>query len=120
MIDVFKIMIRKYDSAVAPNMNRANPDIPTRGHQYKLAKVRANTALRKHYFTIRITDTWNNLPEKVISAPSLNAFKNRLDNVWKNQDILYDYTAPLNYKSNLLSTSRMQTDTPDPDLDTQD
>ena len=28
-------------------------------------------------------DLWNALPESVVSAPSLNSFKNRLDKFWK-------------------------------------
>ena len=53
----------------------------TRGHSYKLLKPRAETTLRQNFFTQRVIARWNALPEDVVEAPSLNAFKNRLDAV---------------------------------------
>ena len=38
---------------------------------------------------------WNSLPESVVCAPSVNAFKNRLDKFLDRQDIKYDYKAYL-------------------------
>ena len=51
----------------------------TRGHSYKLKKQRCNTMLRQHFFTQRIVYRWNSLPAEIAEAPSLNAFKNRVD-----------------------------------------
>jgi hypothetical protein len=56
----------------------------TRGHAYKLKKLRCNTTLRQHFFTSRVTDSWNCLPNAVVEAQSLNSFKNRLDAVLGN------------------------------------
>ena len=39
--------------------------------------------------------TWNSLPESVISAGTIDTFKNRLDKFWSNQDVLFDYKANL-------------------------
>ena len=36
---------------------------------------------------------WNFLPEHVVNAPSVDSFKNRLDNQWSNEEIVYDYKA---------------------------
>ena len=36
---------------------------------------------------------WNSLPSEVISAPSVNSFKNRLDEFWADQEVMYDYKA---------------------------
>ena len=40
-----------------------------------------------HFWVILYTDLgynlWNNLPSDVVSAPSVNAFKERLDKHWK-------------------------------------
>jgi len=38
--------------------------------------------VRKYSFYIRITNVWNSLPDEIISAPSVNTFKNRLDKFW--------------------------------------
>ena len=55
----------------------------TRGHTRKLIKPRCNSTLRLHCFSHRVVNPWNSLTENVVSAPSVNAFKSRLDNHWK-------------------------------------
>jgi hypothetical protein len=40
--------------------------------------------------------TLNSLPENIISAKDTKIFEHRLDNYWKDQDLLY------NYESNLI------------------
>ena len=37
-----------------------------------------------------VTNQWNNLPNYVVNAPSLNTFKNHLDKLWESEDVLYD------------------------------
>jgi hypothetical protein len=51
----------------------------TRGHGYKLKKLRCNTSMRQHFFSLRGTDMWNSLTDSIVDAPSMNAFKNKLD-----------------------------------------
>jgi len=48
------------------------------GHHLKLAKSYSRTDLRKHFFSNRVVDKWNCLPEDVVSAPSLNRLKRAL------------------------------------------
>jgi len=38
---------------------------------------------------------WNSLSNHVVSADTINTFKNRLDNFWSNQEVLYNYKADL-------------------------
>jgi len=43
-------------------------------------KPRCRTTVRQHFFSLRIVNEWNKLPQTVIEATSVvNAFKNRLD-----------------------------------------
>ena len=46
-------------------------------------------------FTVRIVNLWNSLPENVVSASTVNTFKNRLDKCWSDQESVYDYKADL-------------------------
>ena len=43
--------------------------------------------------------TWNTLPNIVVKSESLNVFKNRLDKLWENQELLMDYRSVLDKKS---------------------
>ena len=82
MMEVFKITHNIYDAECCPKSKLSNR--VGRSHSLKLFKPQVyRLDLRKYSFPVRIVDTWNNLPEAVISAPSINAFKNRLDKHWK-------------------------------------
>jgi len=43
----------------------------------------------------RVVRPWNALPESVVSSPSVKAFESRLDEVWKNQPVRFDYKEEL-------------------------
>ena len=47
----------------------------TRGHSYKLAKSLCSHNIYKYFFTNRIVDLWNSLPNEVVSVQSLHTFK---------------------------------------------
>jgi len=49
------------------------------GHEYKLKKRHCHSQLRVN-FSRSVVNLWNKLPCDVVSAPSVNAFKGRLDN----------------------------------------
>jgi len=51
--------------------------------------------LQKFGFTNRVVNTWNSLPNCVVSANTTNTFKTRLDRpkFWHNQDIIYNFWA---------------------------
>ena len=52
----------------------------TRGHDCKLLKPHAQRLVRSNNFSVRVIDHWNNLPPKIVNAPSVNLFKKSLDN----------------------------------------
>jgi len=54
--------------------------------------------MRKLSFHNRIIPLWNSLPDYVVSSPTINTFKARLDRFWENQEVRY------NWKANILYT----------------
>jgi len=50
----------------------------TRGHSFKLKHQNCNSDVRKYFFSLRVVNLWNSLPDSVVSANSVNSFKKRL------------------------------------------
>ncbi len=59
-------------------------------HETKLFEQRAKHSLKKNSFGLRTVQIWNDLPEHIVNASSLNSFKNQLDKYWSDQSLLYD------------------------------
>ena len=82
LIQAFK-MIKGYDKIDSSKFFEISKEGKTRGHSMKLVKKRSNTDLRKHFFSQRVVNPWNHLPQDVIDADSINCLKNRLDRFGK-------------------------------------
>ena len=80
MIECYKYTHGQY--LVNQDLLPRDIDGVTRGHNLKLKKRFCNTTVRHSFFSFRVVDTWNKLPPKVVNAPTLNSFKNRLDKLW--------------------------------------
>ena len=110
MIETYKIVHGFYDHDVTPILEfRQNASL--RGHSKTIIKARSNKRLRGNSFTQRIVNTWNSLPELVINARTVNSFKNRLDKYWENQEIKFNYKAPLSTGKQSLKVSDLELDT---------
>ena len=57
----------------------------TRGHPFKLFQKRSRLDVRANAFGARVVHDWNSLPNEVVSAPSVNSFKARLDKFWSEE-----------------------------------
>ncbi|KFP10450.1 hypothetical protein Z169_02437, partial [Egretta garzetta] len=51
---------------------------------FKLNQGRFSLDTRKKFFTMRVVKHWHRLPREVVQAPSLEAFKARLDGALSN------------------------------------
>ena len=80
MIEAYKFTHSIYKTEQEPLQRQTN--ISTRGHSHKLNKERCNARTRANFFRHRITNRWNKLCDDVVTAPSLNSFKSRLDHEW--------------------------------------
>ena len=79
LIETFKIL---------RGFNRVDPDKilvlnknATRGHGLKVVAPRYATARFRDFPTVKVCNVWNALPSAVVDAPSVEAFKARLDKV---------------------------------------
>ena len=94
MIKVFKIVHNYYDPKAAVKLNFNTFNI-TRGNIYKLQKFMCHNNIRKYSFCARVVNIWNSLPNEVVEASTVNAFKYRPDKHWSNQEVLFDFNAHL-------------------------
>ena len=94
MIEAYKIVSGKYDAVTKLDLN-FNTNSATRGNSFKLYKDRVKYDLRKYFFTNRIVDLWNSLPDTVVTADNVNLFKSRLDRYWINQNVYYDWESEI-------------------------
>ncbi|KFQ88236.1 hypothetical protein N337_01037, partial [Phoenicopterus ruber ruber] len=52
------------------------------GHKLKHRRFHLN--IRKHFFTVRVTEHWHRLPREAVESPSLEIFKSHLEMVLGN------------------------------------
>jgi len=77
-IQAFKIVHNYYDSRAVVKLN-FHLFSTTRGNKFKLQKFNCHYNNRKYLCGSRVVNIWNSLPNYVVEADSVNAFKNRLD-----------------------------------------
>ena len=95
MIELWKMLNGGYDSEAIPNLLMRDDFVAAgrrnRGHSKQLFIVRSEKEVRSNFFTQRVAQVWNGLSEEVVTAPSVNCFKNRLDELWKHNPQKYEY-----------------------------
>ena len=81
MLETYKIITNKR------NVDKSHffefNSMPTRGHKYKLRRLKSSKVARTQNFSQRVVTDWNNLPKEVVEARTMNQFKAKLDEHWK-------------------------------------
>ena len=80
MIETWKYLHGQYHVNQMPLQR--DTSTTTRGHSMKLRKERCIKRQRRNFFRHRVVNRWNMLTENIITSPSVNIFKNRLDGFW--------------------------------------
>ncbi|KAF2347558.1 hypothetical protein FHG87_021687 [Trinorchestia longiramus] len=57
-------------------------NVRTRNNDQKILLTNFKTSQAMNFFPVKITATWKQLPENIVSAGPVNTFKNRLDKYW--------------------------------------
>ena len=91
MVTVYQLLHGGMDVSPEKFLKRNISEL-MRGHKWKLHKPRAKTLTRRNAFSTRIVNDWNSLPPSVVSAETVNSFKNRLDKHWTN--VMFDSPNP--------------------------
>jgi len=96
MINTYKMLNGVHEKQLCPTLLMKLEVTGISGrNKLALHQSRCNTDIRKYFFSQRIVAIWNTLPDKVVEAPSVDAFKNRLDKLWKYEEIKYDHKESL-------------------------
>ena len=78
LIKIWKIFHAELDIGLVDVFDRHSHE-NTRGHCFKLAVPRCRTEIRRRFFNVRCVSLWNQLPERLVRAESLEGFKAGLD-----------------------------------------
>eukprot|EP00057_Strongylocentrotus_purpuratus_P004120 XP_003728072.1 PREDICTED: RNA-directed DNA polymerase from mobile element jockey-like [Strongylocentrotus purpuratus] len=76
LINLYKYLNGYYTTPAQRFFSHPNKEL--RGHSRKVFQRRSRTQLTGHFYTNRVVQPWNNLPEKVVSAPTVATFKSQL------------------------------------------
>ena len=79
MIDVYKLLTGKEHIDYTQFFELAENHYGVRGHEKKLTKDKLRLDTRKYFFSQRLVNGWNSLQAEVVSAESVNSFKNAYD-----------------------------------------
>ena len=80
MVDTFKYVHQIYKPKAELLFKMDKRGVALRGHKSRMMKIRSRTAVRQQFLTNRVTNCWNNLPDEVVSAPSVNDLKKFFQN----------------------------------------
>ena len=77
LIEVFKIL-HGLEGLSHEYFFQIHHESKTRGHPFKLNKNRFALDCRKYFFSQRVVDEWNALPEKAVTSTTVNQFKKEI------------------------------------------
>ena len=73
VMEIFKIMHRLTDLIPKDFFTFSTSGLS--GNGYKLLKLRVRMDVGKFWFSFRVVDLWNSLPDEVVDAGTVNSFE---------------------------------------------
>ena len=104
LIETFKLLkgIAKPDYCI---LFKLSVDYTVREHTFKIVKNSFCLNVRKNFFSNRVWDAWNELPQYVVDAETVNSFEARLDKFHHKMLIEQSYAKNIQTFKGWLSTS---------------
>ena len=96
IIETYKILHNLYDGNCTNSLFDLKASNKS-GHKFAVEKILSTTSIRRNFFSLRIANLWNSLPENVVEAPSTNTFKNRFDRHCRERSLLFDVHTDYNH-----------------------
>jgi len=78
---MFKIL-NSYHQIDSKDIFASQKDRVTRGHLMKLFKPRVCSSIGQHFFSFRVVQQWDDLPDQIVLAKT-SSFKCLLDKYWR-------------------------------------
>ena len=86
LIEVYKILTGKENIDPAQLFESTDSNYNLCGHHLKLHKQPCRLDIQKYFFSQRIMNEWNVLLATIVDALSVNTFKRRLDEHYRNME----------------------------------
>ena len=77
--DLILLTFRTFRDLSNINLFELNKTVQRHAHSQKTLKSQFRTLPRQHFWSNRVINMWNDLPEEAVNAPSMNIFKKLLD-----------------------------------------
>ena len=84
LIELFK-MVRGISAVPLTSFFQLADGSRTRGHTWKLMKGHSSCDARLYFFSVRVINRWNSLPQEAVEVRTVNSFKAHLDKIRRNQ-----------------------------------
>ena len=92
LIEMFKHFNRYDKCTLAPSFKPQTRSSKKHSFQLHAPEAKDGTnGIQSNFFYQRVTKSWNDLPSYVVGAKDVNQFKNRLDMILKNDELMYNH-----------------------------
>ena len=89
MLQIFRIF-KGIDKLEPDHFFSLIGETATRGHPWKIFKPQNKNIIKCNTLASRAVNDWNALSTNTVLAPTLNIFKSRLEDEWKDKPQKYD------------------------------